>query len=326
MRKRLKRILPVIKVIFLIIPFIWIFSRINFGFFIDGFSRIQWWTIPVLFSSVLLAMFLQGIRWWMLLRAFTPGLALSATLSYHFKSLYYSIMLPNSTAQEVVRTVFIARDIGHQTSWSAAWVGKIQGLLISLGLSFYGLFVLSKMTDRNVLMGIITITTLLLTIAVAGSFSKKVTRPIRLLVIRFLPEKILTTVESIREGIYRYRTKKRTFLFSLMITVCTQIILITGTSLTIKGVTGQIFFLECLAFIPLIEIVSMLQPFTPSGIGVRDALYALMFARLHLSEEQLGIYVVVNNLSIVLKFTGAVPILYDWFNGKRKEKLTENET
>ena len=111
--KRKKVLLFILKTIFLIIPFVWIFSRLNGTEFVSAFGRIEWWTIPALFTSVFIAMVLQGVRWWLLLYAFNPDLSFSKTLSYHFKSLYYSIILPNATAQEVVRTVFITKDVKY---------------------------------------------------------------------------------------------------------------------------------------------------------------------------------------------------------------------
>lgn len=79
----------------------------------------------------------------------------------------------------------------------------------------------------------------------------------------------------------------------------------------IGGITGSFFINECFAYIPLIEIISMAQPLTPNGMGVREALAAIMFKHLQLSSEQLGIYILVGNMAILLKLVGAIPIIYE---------------
>ncbi|MBN1577701.1 MAG: flippase-like domain-containing protein [Chitinispirillaceae bacterium] len=313
-----KPILTVCKFAFAAVPFIWIFSRVEIDRFIPTIVDVKWWTIPILFMSVIVAMLLQGTRWWLLLRAFSPGLTLRSAMGCHFRSLYYSLLLPNTTAQEIVRTVFMAKRIGKVTSWSAAWICKITGLMVSVGLSIYGLTVLSKVADSAYFMRIILISAMAMVLLIVFSFSKKVTRPLRHILLRLIPESIVGKVEKMREGIYQYRYKKRYVFWAGLITLFAQLSIFGGASMTIKGITGSSYFLECIAFIPLIEMISMAQPFTPNGIGVRDALFALMFARLHLSKEQLCIYIVISNLSIFLKLLGALPIIHDFMRKKKR--------
>lgn len=92
--------------------------------------------------------------------------------------------------------------------------------------------------------------------------------------------------------------------------------------MTIKGITGSFLPKECFAYIPLIEIISMAQPLTPNGMGVREALFAMMFKHLKLSSEQLGVYILIANLSILMKLVGAIPILCEMilnFNTNHKK-------
>jgi uncharacterized protein (TIRG00374 family) len=313
-----KPVLTACKFALAVVPFIWIFSRVEFDRFIPTIVDVKWWTIPVLFTSVIVAMLLQGVRWWLLLRAFSNELTLRSAMGCHFRSLYYSLLLPNTTAQEIVRTVVMAKRIGPVTSWSAAWVCKITGLMVSVGLSIYGLTILSRTTDSAYFVRIIIIVAMVMLLLIFISFSKKITRPLRGILLRFIPAGLIGKVDKMREGIYQYRYRKRYVVWSGLVTLLAQLSVFSGASMTIKGITGSAYFLECIAFIPLIEMISMAQPFTPNGIGVRDALFALMFARLHLSKEQLCIYIVISNLTILLKLLGAVPIIGDSI-GKKKE-------
>lgn len=74
---------------------------------------------------------------------------------------------------------------------------------------------------------------------------------------------------------------------------------------------------------PLIEIISMVQPFTPNGVGGggRRALCRSCSPQLDLSSDRLGIYIVISNLTILLKLLGAIPDIGDAIvRGKRQRK------
>jgi uncharacterized protein (TIRG00374 family) len=273
-------------------------------------GKIAWWTIPVIVTSSLASMLIQGIRWWLLVRAFSKEITLKRALSYHFSSIFYSMVLPTSAAQEVVRTLFIVKTAGTAVSWGAAWICKITAVSISMLFSVYGLLYISRSDLPAGTEAGIGIFCFLLLAAGVVSFSKRVTAPLRKASSAVIPEGLMKKIEHIREGIYQYRTKKKELLLTILLTTLIQIIFVLNLAFTIKGVSGAFFFWQCLAFMPLIEIISMSQPFTPNGMGVREALTALMFKHLGLTGEQLGIYIVLILASNLLKLVGAIPVFY----------------
>lgn len=310
MKHRLSKIiLKIIRIVAVVLPFIWILSKIEFSKLIAAFNAIHWWTIPLNLSVILAAMFLQGLRWWLLLRAFNQELTFIQTISYHFKSLFYSLVLPTSAAQEVVRTLLIVKKTGSSVSWSTAWICKITGLIVSFSFSIYGLILLSDSAISATLVKAALVLFISICILIAFSFSKKLTTPFRNTVTKIIPSRYLSKAENLREAIYQFRYRKKSIILTTLITIITQFLLIAGTIMTIKGITGSFFPKECFAYIPLIEIISMAQPLTPNGMGVREALSAMMFKHLELSSEQLGVYILICNLIILMKLVGAIPIL-----------------
>lgn len=293
-----------------IIPFIWIFRRLDFHKMLADLPTVAWWAVPLVFAGTLATMVTQGTRWWLLLRAFTDEIPFLRALSYHFMSIYYSTVLPTSAGQEVLRTLFVLKKAGAAVGWGAAWVCKITALMLSLLFSVYGLASLSKGSlPRVMIIGIFGFFLLIILLGVI-SFSKGLTAPVRRLAASIIPAKILAVIENIREGIYQYRGKKKEMLFTLVLTFFLQAILIFNTSILIMGITGKLFFWECLAYIPLIEIVSMSMPFTPNGMGIRETLLALMFKHIGLTNEQLGIYVIIMSSANLLRLIGAIPIFF----------------
>jgi len=156
------------------------------------------------------------------------------------------------------------------------------------------------------------------------SFSKSITAPIRRKAASIIPAKALATIENIREGVYQYRHKKKEMFFTLILTLFIQLILVLNASLLIKGISGRFFFWECLAFMPIIEIASMSVPITPSGMGIRETLIALMFKHVGLSNEQLGIYIFIVFSANSLRLVGAIPVFFNHGIQKRSIEMPDD--
>lgn len=311
-----------------VVPFVIIFRKVNPDDLATAVLQVRWWTVPLLFAMVFAAMVLQGIRWWVLVRAFTDRLSFMQSLGVHFKSLFYSLFLPNSTVQEIVRSVVAIKHVGAVTSWASAWINKITGILVSYAFSMYGLILLSVSSDGlpgGIVIGVLGLF-IIMVILVLFSFSKRMTRPFIPVFNMLIPGKVTDFLHRLRDGIYRFRDHRKALVFAGVIAVAVQALMVLGVAFVIKGVTGRMFLGECFAFIPLIEMISLAQPFTPNGVGVRDALVALMFRHLGLTPEQLGTYIIISNLSLLLKLTGVVPVIAGTVTrrGKKAEKRDIN--
>ena len=321
MKKRIKAIWNVTRPVIVVVAFYLLFKNVEIDGLWDSFFLIQWWTVVFFLICALNAIFFQGLRWWVLIRAFTDKLTFLRSLSIHFSSTFYSLILPNSTVQEVVRTVYATKTTGYVIGWSSAWISKIMGIVISFSFSALGLLLLPDLAIPSIVFKIVFILFFLMCIAIVLSFTKKVSRPVRMLLLDYFPKNSFNWLEKLREGIYRFKDKKQMLFLSFMITVGSQMFLLGGVSLLLLGITGHAYFKEVMAFIPLVEMISMAQPFTPGGVGVRETLVAVMFRHLRLSNEQLAMYVLLSNLSIFLKLIGAIPVLYGVI---KKRKLNKN--
>lgn len=309
-----------LKWILVTLPFIWIFSRIDIKALTTAFTMVAWWTIPVMVFNILLAMFLQGFRWWVLLRGPFNDLSLGTALRYHFYGVFYSIVLPGSAAQDLVKTALIARRFSYSEVWGATWTFKLLGLLSLVILSIYGLLTIDyeSYSLQQTPTRFVFIFLGIMIILVVLSFSKKFTRPIRRLFSRFIPPRFLSVMENIRQGIYQYKNRPLRLAVSFGLSFLTQAVLVINSVLVIKGICGTFYFNECFAFIPIIEILCMIIPLTPNGTGIRESLATVMFTRLGLSNEQIAIYVALSGLvPVVLKLVGALPII---IAGKPEEK------
>jgi len=286
----------------------WVYYQIPAKSLRGAFEQTALWTAALFLGLLIIAMTLQGVRWWILLRAFAPDLSAARALYAHFVGQFYSVVLPSS-AQDIVRTVLISRNIDYSVSWGATWVCRVLGIASLLACSLYGLASLFHSGPPKGLLILIVLIAGLMTALFAFSFSKALTRPFRSILRRLLPARIFGFADRIREGVYRFRTKSPALLVVFGVSVAIQALVAIASCFLIRGITGRFYFNECFAYIPLIEILSVGAALTPSGIGVRESLSALMFRQMGLPGEAIGVYVVFTLLSSLLKVIGGIPLL-----------------
>ncbi len=291
-------------------------------------ARTAWWTLPLLSILILFAMFLQGLRWWFLMRPFAPTLTLGTTLKAHFVGLYYSLALPTSAAQNIVRAFILSKSADYSITWASSWIAGVLGLLAIAFLSFYGLIRVDHSSLPPAFIESIASAFFVLVLFFVLSFSKRVTGPLRTLTTKILPGRIQSALENIRESIYRYRGKGQTLLFVFLLSLFMQIIIFGAGGMEIYGISGRVLFSASFLYLPIIEVLCIALPLAPNGIGVRETLLVLMFKQVGLSTEQLGIFIVFGYFSILLKLAGGIPLLFQ-INAdirRRAEKLRDSNT
>jgi len=312
-----KNLLRILRVILVIAPLVWIYTRTNAADLGETLRSIHLPFLIYILAAYFFGMFLQGTKWWILIRRFVPELKLSKALSVHFESAFYSIALPTAAAHDVVKSVILSRSHSPQVVWAAAWICKLMGFLALIILSVFGaLYIQSEILPDNFRSSLIAALAVV-TVMAAASFSKRITRPLRTIMAAVLSPKIMSRAEKFREGIYIFKHERTTLLQTFLITAATHLLIMFTISFTIYAITGKFYLIECLAFVPLIEIVALSLPLTPGGIGIREAMMAAFFMHLGLSPEQTASYVTISLLVPMLKLTGGVCPLYR-FAAKRK--------
>ncbi|MBN1602592.1 MAG: flippase-like domain-containing protein [Chitinispirillaceae bacterium] len=323
MKATVKKTWRILQPVIIIAAFYLILKNVSLSVLLETFVNVKWQFVTLFLLVSLVIIALQGVRWWILIRSFTKELSVLSALSIHFSSVFYSIILPNSTAQDVVRTIDVSKITGHSIGWSSAWITKIIGVCVSLFFSIVGLMLIHDIELPPATFYIIFGFFSIIIFSFLLSFSKEITGRFRLFLRTHFPKLPLKQIDNIREGIYRFREKKKGLLLSSAVTVIAQMLSLSSVSILLFSITGKFFLLEVIAFIPLIEMISMAQPFTPGGIGVREALMALMFRQLQLSDENLATYIILSNLIIFLKILGVIPVLFRTF---KKNTHSHSET
>ncbi|KMQ51695.1 hypothetical protein CHISP_1452 [Chitinispirillum alkaliphilum] len=319
--KQLKKSLTLLRLIMIVVPFVWIYKQTDPHSVKKIVETIDPRMILLIVMTGVSVMMIQGVKWWFLMRRFIPQLHLLYTLKVHLTSSFYSMVLPTSAAHDVLRAVILSKNHSAKVIWASSWLARLTGIIVLMVLSVSGALLLSSHDlPSNFRTTLFTILAMVSFLGVA-SFSKTVTRPFSK-VIRKLPfEKITAESKKLRDAIYDYRNAYSTIIGAVLLSALVHMLIILNATFIIYAITGDFYLVQCIAFIPLIEILSISIPLTPGGIGIREALSALMFAQLGLSADQLGTYVIFSLMLSLLRIVGVLPILFDFF--KRKMHRTQ---
>jgi hypothetical protein len=261
----------------------------------------------------------------MLLRTCATDLSLGRTLEYHFAASFYSLILPGASAQEIVRAYLLSKSVDYGVVWGSTWLSKLMGMTGWLFVGLVGFFIESHLLNYwNSQIGLVLLVVSLgLLMAVCLSFSKRVTRLIRLLFERYLPTTVVSSLSEIREAIFIFRFQKFTMFSAFLLTICLQVILVFGTAVVVYAINGTFMFWSLAAILALIEVVVVVLPLTPGGVGIREGLIALLFDQVGLGIEEIGIYIFLNILGISIRLLGVIPILLGRVS--RDVKSNDNE-
>ncbi|MEE3232578.1 MAG: lysylphosphatidylglycerol synthase transmembrane domain-containing protein [Candidatus Latescibacterota bacterium] len=305
-------------------PFVWIYLQIDYPTLLSTLSLLPSWVVlPMLL--LIPSMCLQGVRWWILLRTCATDLSLGRTLEYHFAASFYALILPGASAQEIVRAYLLSKRVDYGVVWGSTWLSKLMGMIGWVFVGLVGFFIESHLLNYwNSQIGLVLLVVSLgLLIAVCLSFSKRVTRFIRLLFERYLPTTVVSSLSEIREAIFIFRFQKLTMFSAFLLTICLQVLLVFGTAVVVYAINGTFMFWSLAAILALIELVVVVLPLTPGGVGIREGLIAMLFNQVGLGIEEIGIYIFLNILGISVRLLGVIPILLGRVS--RDMKTNDNE-
>jgi uncharacterized protein (TIRG00374 family) len=306
-----KTLLRLLRVVLVIAPLVWIYASTDAAALSVALMSVGTPLLAGIAALVFVNMALQGAKWWVLIRRFVPELKLAKAVSVHIESAFYAIVLPSAAAQDVVKSVILSKSHNPSVVWAASWLARLIGFFPLLIFSLTGIIYL----DGDILppgfrVSMITAVAAAVLLC-AVSFSKTLTRPILAAAAKILPEKTMAKIEKLREGIYAFKHARGTLIQTFLFSAVNHVLIIFAASLTIYAVSGKFYLIECLAFVPLVEIMVISLPLTPGGTGIREALMAVLFVQLGFSANQTAAYVTISLfVNITTRLAGAAPILY----------------
>jgi glycosyltransferase 2 family protein len=306
----------IFQFVLMVSPFAYIYYSVTWSEFLQAMETISLLLLSVITIVVFVSIFLQGFRWWILLRVTQKELPLLPTMLHHLKGVYYGLIMPGGSSADIVRAYSISKEINLSAAWGVALMSRLMGLGVLLVLSIVGFFYMDVSFLGEYTGVMLLFLSMIFTVGAYLSLNKKLTSRVRVFLTPYLPLKVMKQIESIREGVFVLKSNKKALLINLIITVIIQTMLILNVSLALFMISGKVIYIEIFALFPLVELVSGLQPLTPNGAGVREGLSLGVFKYLGLTITHFGIYVLLIIYMNLLKVACGVPLLFSFLKKK----------
>lgn len=306
-----KRIVALVKIIILLLPLFWVLSRVDFVKTITTFSSVPFWVIPSFLALFILRMWLQTYRFQYLSRLYTRTIRVTDLFIVDMKSRYLSMVIPSSVGQDIVRGTLLRKALGADQIVSISLFFRITGLLPFLVFSLFGIVQLSSQQGFIQFVPTLIISTILFVGGFVALYSRRISRKIGSLFPKIIPDNVTRFLRNIVLAFQQYRREPRLMLNSMIVSFIAQFLSVFLSMVVIKGITGEWYALEMMAFIPLIELLAVMVPFAPNGIGVREIMYIMLFSTLNHTHEEMLVYIAINAISHLVNMTGVIPLLIE---------------
>jgi len=240
-------------------------------------AGVPWWAFAVGLLVLFSLTISLSVRWWLLMRVQDIRLPLMSTVCYNYIGLFFNVLLPSLTGGDLVKIYYVVRET-HKKTHAVATVllDRVVGL-VAMGFLALGalVFSLDNLVLRQVRIPEAVILFMGAIVAGALVFYSKGLR--RLFHLKTILAKMPRILREFDEALFAYRRHPGTTAVVLLQSVAMHVVNIGvlyfyGRAL---GIT-QVTFTQYLLLVPIIFLVSMM-PISLSGLGVREAAFALLF-------------------------------------------------
>lgn len=247
-------------------------------------TRLEYFAAAV--ALYILGQFGSSYRWYLLLRPVGLIVPYRRLVGFYFIGMFFNIFLPTIVGGDAVKAVLLARETREPIrATTAVFMERDSGLFALLTVAMVAawsappveLFGFGLPVLTLVLFGLFVGVNLLIFTAPAYRMAD------RLVAITPLA-RLRPRASSLHEAILPYTRNWRSVAGAIGISFVFQCIVIVVVFLNARAL-GQSFPMSAIAvFVPLISLAGMI-PVSINGLGVRDALYLVLFGRLGATSD-----------------------------------------
>ena len=250
-----------------------------------------------------IALILVSVMKW---RAFLERLGIQASLPHLFRlylvGYFVNLIMPSSLGGDVVRSVYVGKNVDKVRAVSATLLERYTGLLAMVFMSLIAVFFAPQVTLQvRTLTFAIGFGTLALTAAlVTGQL-------VRLSQIFKVPQKIHTKLVRLQEGLQWGLSDKGLLVKAAVLSISFHLLTIVNTAAVGHAVGWEsIPWSDLLVVVPLILLVGAI-PLSPQGLGIQEGAFLFFLHSVGATSGQaLAIGLVLRAKSYVLAAVGGV--------------------
>ncbi|HEX6212436.1 MAG TPA: lysylphosphatidylglycerol synthase transmembrane domain-containing protein [Methylomirabilota bacterium] len=252
-------------------------------------ARLRGVRLEFLAAGVLLyggGQLLSTWRWQLLQQAVGLRVRFLRLAAFYFIGMFFNLFLPTIVGGDAVKALLLARESGSAARATVSvFMERNVGLFALLVVA-----VVAAWLAPPVELGGLSLTTLTLLLAVGYVaantvlFSAGLYRATDELMSRTGLERLRPHAASVYTAVRPYRSPSDQLVAAVVLAFAFQIIVIGVVFLTALALSLQIPLSAVAVFVPLVSLAGMI-PMSVNGLGVREALYILLFGAIGISAE-----------------------------------------
>ena len=228
----------------------------------------------------------SAYRWLLLLKPVRLTSTYGRLASTYFIGMFFSIFLPTIVGGDAVKAILLARETGAPARATiSVFMDRNVGLFALLAIAIVAAWWAPPLARFRVSLFVLTSAAGLLYLAVNAALMNRRAYGLVDQLIALTPlAGIRHRAASLYEAMVPYRHDFSTLAGALALSFLHQAVVIGVVFLNARAL-GQTFPISALAvFVPLVALAGMV-PLSMNGMGVRDAMYVLLFGQLGASRE-----------------------------------------
>lgn len=297
-RQNLLRLLPWLLKLGLSASLVWyLLGRIGGNRVVEHALALSPWVLCLALGLILFQATLAGIRWSLVVAAIGHHLPPSNAISITFVSLFFNQFLPASVGGDAVR-MWQSKKAGLPltTAVTSVMLERFGSLLSVAALSVVMLPILARY-QRSELMSQGTIL-----VAVAGLAALGLLMFLDRLPSKWHRWRVVRGIGQLARDTRALFMRPRHAGYMVLTALSGQVLLATAVFSLAQGMGLSVGFVECLAIMPAVVLVSSL-PISVAGWGVRELAMVTAFGIVGVTSEA------AMALSVILALTGSVASL-----------------
>jgi uncharacterized protein (TIRG00374 family) len=300
-----KRNLIALKVGVTIVLYLIVFYRIQFDGLIERLSsaRLRFFVVAV--AAYAAGQALSAYKWQILTRPVGLALAYPRAIAMYFIGMFFNIFLPTIVGGDAVKAVLLARHTGAPArSTMTVFMERNTGLLALLTIATAAAWFAPPVQLAG--LPLFAVTALLFAAFIAANaalLSERLYRAVDFAIVRTPLARFRARAMSLYDALIPYTRALGTVTAAVLISFVFQAVVILVVFLNTRALDHPFPLSAIAVFVPLISLAGML-PISVNGLGVREALYLLLFGQLGAPPE---VAVLLALLYFAVTLTASLP-------------------
>lgn len=313
------KLFTVAKIVITIALVAYSFSKVNLALVGAQLANTRLWLVVLALLVYMGAIALNGLKWWVLLKAQRVSVPLAAAVQYMFVGFFFNNLLPANIGGDVMRGYGMARYTDRTAEAAVSVVvDRMVGLFAYMSAAAVASIVVVTATGRSELR-ILVVAAVIALVAIAGVLAVLLSRRLHALIARLFQLPVLASAaplfEHVSAAFEAYRFRYRALLLAFFIALVGLMASNVANWLLFQAEGGGVSLLYICLFNPLIALV-LLLPISIGGHGIIQNAYPFFYGLVGVPLTQALATSVLMSFLIIL---GSLPGAVFWLRNRRME-------